>query len=65
MRKQDAILCYKTSMSVFKRWATEGMISKAELLTLETTLAEKYGISLSSIYREHDLLSAANLANIP
>ena len=65
MSKEEAILRYKASMSIFKKWATEGLISEEELLAIDTMMAEKYGLSLSSIYRENDLLCTRFRANIP
>ena len=56
MSKFDAIICYKTSLSIFISWYRLGLISVAELNTLDTNLCEKYGIALSSIYRPNPLL---------
>ena len=56
MSKNDAIICYKTSLSIFISWYRQGIISVAELRTLDTILCEKYGISSSSIYRPNPLL---------
>jgi uncharacterized tellurite resistance protein B-like protein len=65
MSKQEAILRYKTSMTAFKKWAADGVISEEELSAIDTIIADKYGVSLSSIYRENELLCAENRANIP
>jgi hypothetical protein len=65
MSKEEAVLRYKASMSVFKKWASEGLISEEELLAIDTIIAEKYGVSSSSIYRENDLLCVPFRANIP
>ena len=56
MSKNDAVLNYKTAMSVFKSWREAGLISEEELLKIDTITAEKYGLSLSSIYRANDLI---------
>jgi len=64
MGKEEAVLRYKTSMSVFKKWAADGLFSADELLAIDTIIADKYGVSLSSIYRENELLCAENRANI-
>jgi hypothetical protein len=52
MSKYDAILRYKTSMSIFKKWLADGVITKADLLTIDAILAEKYGFSPCSIFLE-------------
>ena len=56
MSKNDAIICYKTSLSIFISWYKQGVISVEELNILDTKLCEKYGISSSSIYRPNPLL---------
>lgn len=64
MTKQDAVFCYKTAMSIFQKWLEIGAITEKELLTIDTIIAEKYGLSLSSIYLENDLLYNKNRVNI-
>ncbi len=56
MSKEEAILRYKASMAVFKKWCSEGVITDADLLEIDTLLAEKYGLSSCSIFLENDLL---------
>ena len=56
MSKNDAMMYYKTSLSIFISWYKQGGISVEELNILDTKLCEKYGISSSSIYRPNPLL---------
>lgn len=60
MSKDEAILRYKASMSVFKKWLTDGVITESDLLTIDTMLAQKYGLSSCSIFLENDLLCKEN-----
>ena len=60
MSKEDAILRYKASMVVFKNWLAEDVISDADLLEIDTILAQKYGLSSCSIFVENDLLWKEN-----
>ena len=60
MSKEDAILRYKAAMAVFKSWLAEGAISDADLLEINTILAQKYGLSTHSIFLENDLLCEEN-----
>ena len=60
MSKEDAILRYKASMAVFKNWLAEGVISDADLLEIDSILAQKYGLSTCSIFLENDLLCEEN-----
>jgi len=60
MSKEEAILRYKAAMAVFKNWLAEGVISNDDLLAIDTTLAQKYGLSSCSIFLENDLLCKEN-----
>ena len=60
MSKEDAILRYKTAMSIFKNWLATGVISATDLLEINTILAQKYGLSTRSIFLENDLLCEEN-----
>ena len=51
MSKELAIIYYRASMSIFNSWASKGIISEAEHLTIDTMIAQKYGLSFGSIYR--------------
>ena len=56
MSKEEAILRYKAAMAVFKNWLADGVITDADLLAINTMLAQKYGLSSCSIFLENDLL---------
>lgn len=64
MSKDEAIISYKTSMVIFKKWYSEGLITEDDLLAIDTMLAGKYGLSSCSIFLENDLLCGENRANI-
>ena len=64
MSKTEAVFNYTTSMSIFKQWQTTGLITADELSKIDTMIAEKYGLSLCSIYRNIDLLCAASNGNM-
>lgn len=51
MTKEQAIIHYKTAMSVFRKWFTEGIITEEELLKIDTIIAQKYDLPSCSIYR--------------
>ena len=50
MTKTEALMRYKAAVSVFKKWLSSGFITKRDFDIINTNTAEKYGISLSSIY---------------
>jgi len=60
MSKDEAILRYKASMSVFKKWLDGGVITQADLRSIDTMLAQKYSLSSCSIFLEKDLLCKEN-----
>ena len=64
MDKDEAILRYKTAMAMFRKWLSDGIITEDDLSVIETTLADKYGLSSCSIYRDSDLLCMKKRANI-
>jgi len=51
MLKLDNIIQYKTSLSVFNKLMDDGKINYSDFCAIETALAEKYGISSTSIYK--------------
>ena len=52
MTKAEAVMHYKAAVAVFKKWRSSGIISVEEFAVINTNTAEKYGLSLSSIYFE-------------
>lgn len=65
MSKEEARICYLTSLNLFKKMVGDGLFSMEDLVAIDTIIAEKYDISLSSIYREKDLNCTQIRANIP
>ena len=56
MSRELTIIHYNTAMAVYQRWHEQGVITARDLSKLESMLAEKYGLSLYSIYRRTPLL---------
>lgn len=48
----EAIMRYKTAMSVFKEWHKNSIINSNELASISQMIAQKHGISLCSIFLE-------------
>ena len=46
------VMLYKSSLQTAREWLKNGIITKAEFKKCSTILAERYGISLCSIYVE-------------
>lgn len=52
MDKLQRLTAYKLSVSIFRKWMQEGIITQAEFQKCEVKIAKKFDISLCSIYRE-------------
>ena len=52
----QAVLLYKTTMSGVKHLLSQGLISTEEYAEIDTMIAQKYGLSLSVIYRLKPLI---------
>jgi len=51
--KALAVIYYTATMAVFNRWLAAGIIREDELIKIEATIAQKYGLSERSIYRQN------------
>ena len=56
MCREMKLIHYNTAMAVYQNWCEKGAITAADLSKLESIVAEKYGLSLDSIYRPNPLL---------
>ncbi len=52
----DRICGYKSAMAQALLMLSKGILTKSEYLEIDTIMAEKYGLSSCSIYRNNDLL---------
>ena len=52
MDKLQRLTAYKVTVSIFRKWMQEGIITQAEFQKCEVRIAKKFDISLCSIYRE-------------
>ena len=61
----DAVTSYKASMKQAKTMLESGLISADDYAKIDTKLAQKYNLSLCSIYVHNDLLYTKYDGNIP
>jgi uncharacterized protein YqgQ len=52
MNKEERLINYRIAVLMFNRWFEEGVISKKEFLDAEDVIAQKYGLTKTSIYRK-------------
>jgi lambda repressor-like predicted transcriptional regulator len=50
--RRQAIMAYKSTVAVFRKWLSYGLISQTDYSRIERIIAEKYGLSSCSIWRE-------------
>ena len=48
----EKVIAYKISVAVFRNFLKMGIMTANEFVQVERILAEKYGLSLCSIFRE-------------
>ena len=56
MDKTEAVFRYHTSMALMRSMVNKGILDPEDLLVVSGTLAQKYGLSLCSIFLDSDLL---------
>ena len=65
MYKSEAVLRYHTAMALMRSIVAKGILDPEDLPAVSDTLAQKYGLSLWSIFLDSDLLCRENGANMP
>ena len=56
MDKMDAVFRYQTALALMRNMVAKGILSPEDLPAVSGTLAQKYGLSLCSIFLDSDLL---------
>ena len=59
------VLLYRTTMAAFKTMLKEGLISEEEYADIDTTMLQKYGLSLCSILSDTRLITSQTRGNMP
>ena len=65
MDKMEAVFRYHTTMALMRSIVAKGILDPEDLPVVSGTLAQKYGLSLCSIFLDSDLLCRENRANMP
>ena len=64
MTDMAKIQAYQSAMSQARIMLNKCIIDMADIVLIENKLAEKYGLSFGSIYREIDLIKITDRANM-
>ena len=65
MDKTEAVFRYHVALALMRSMVVKGILDPEDLPTVSDTLAQKYGLSLCSIFLDSDLLCRENRANMP
>jgi hypothetical protein len=60
----DCICGYKSAMAQARMMLVKGILTESEYLEIDTMIAEKYGLSSCSLFRDNDLLYKENDGNM-
>ena len=60
----DLVLGYKSAMAQARRMLSASIITEAEYAIIDPMMAEKYGLSSCSLFRENDLLHSSIRGNM-
>ena len=61
MADMKKIQAYQSALSQARNMLDKGIIDMADMMLIENKLAEKYGLTYGSIYREIDLQTVRKL----
>jgi len=64
MADMKKIQAYQSALSQARNMLDKGIIDMADMMLIENKLAEKYGLTYGSIYREIDLIKITDRANM-
>ena len=59
------VLAYQSAMAQARIMMNRGLISVAELLKIEESMAKKYGFDFGDIHRDMDLITLGSRGNMP
>ncbi|AQW61961.1 hypothetical protein B1779_01355 [Dehalococcoides mccartyi] len=60
----DRICGYKSAMAQARLMLVKGILTESEYLEIDTIMAEKYGLSSCSLFRDNNLLYKENDGNM-
>ena len=52
------VMMYQVMVDILKNWLKSGVISQKDYRVMHTTMAEKYGISLSGIFVDNSSVTS-------
>lgn len=65
MDDEKLLMCYQTAMRIARQWLSSGLITAEDYKKFDTIIAEKFGVSARSIWREINLINLPTDGNMP
>ena len=65
MADEKALMCYQATMHIARRWLGSGLITEEDYQKFDTITAEKFGVSVHSIWRDINLIKLPTDGNMP
>lgn len=65
MADDKALMYYQSTMRIAQRWLGSGLITAEDYEKFDTIVAEKFGVSARSIWRDINLIKLPSDGNMP
>ena len=62
---EKALMCYQNTMRIAKQWLSSSLITEGDYEKFDTIVAEKFGVSARSIWRDINLIKLPTDGNMP
>ena len=65
MADDKALMYYQSTMRIARQWLGSGLITEEDYKKFDTITAEKFGVSVHSIWRDINLIKLPTDGNMP
>ena len=65
MADEKTLMCYQATMRIAQQWLGSGLITAEDYEKFDTIVAEKFGVSARSIWRDINLIKLPTDGNMP
>ena len=65
MADDKALMYYQSTMRIARQWLGSGLINEGDYEEFDTIVAEKFGVSARSIWRDINLIKLPSDGNMP
>ena len=65
MADEKALMYYQSTMRIARQWLGSGLINEGDYEEIDTIVAEKFGVSARSIWRDINLIKLPSDGNMP